>query len=176
MTRHFLRSTLAGAALVASAPLAFAQDCPIPDGSLRLLSNIHSAVEIVVDRIKSCGNPGLEVRANLTSQHAEIQGPALSVSPAEYNAIIIANSSLTALLNADLVRPLDDLVAAYGQQLAPNQLIKVDGRVVAIAFMANAQHLFYRKDILEEAGLTPPTTWEEVLAAAQVIRDKGIMQ
>ena len=172
---HLLRAGLAAALLTTTAPFAKA-DCALPDGSLRLLSNIHSAVEIVVGQIEGCGNPGLDVRANLTSQHAEIQGPALSVNPAEYNVVIIANSSLTALLNAGLVRPLDDLVAEYGQNLATNQLIKVDGEVMAIAFMANAQHLFYRQDILEEAGLEPPTTWEEALEAAKAIRDKGIMQ
>ena len=42
--------------------------------------------------------------------------------------------------------------------LQPNQLIKIDGKVMAIAFMGNGQHLFYRKDILEKAGLDVPTT------------------
>jgi len=47
---------------------------------------------------------------------------------------------------------------------------------MAVAFMANAQHLVFRTDVLEQAGLNPPTTYEEMLAAAKVIRDKGIMQ
>jgi ABC-type glycerol-3-phosphate transport system substrate-binding protein len=42
--------------------------------------------------------------------------------------------------------------------------------------MANAQHLVYRADVLEAAGLTPPKTYEEMLSAAQTIRDKGLMQ
>ena len=54
-------------------------------------------------------------------------------------------------------------------------MIKVDGKVVAIAFDANTQHLFYRKDILEKAGVQPPKTYEDVLAAAKAIKDKGIM-
>ena len=57
------------------------------------------------------------------------------------------------LLNAGTIRPLDDLVAKYGQKLTPNQLIKVDGKIMAIAMMVNAQHLMYRKDILEDLGL-----------------------
>ena len=46
---------------------------------------------------------------------------------------------------------------------------------MAIAFMANSQHMFYRKDILEKAGLKPPASYEDVLAAAKVIRDKKLM-
>ena len=56
-----------------------------------------------------------------------------------------------------------------------NQLIKINGKVMAIAFMANAQHLTYRADLLKAAGLEPPKTYEDVLAAAQVMRDKGII-
>ena len=66
----------------------------------------------------------------------------------------------------DLVRPLDDLIAKFGQVLQPNQLIKVDGKTVAIAFDANSQHLFYRKDVLDKAGVAAPKTYEDVLAAA----------
>jgi len=47
---------------------------------------------------------------------------------------------------------------------------------MAIAFMANAQHLFYLKDILDQVNLEIPTTYEEVLSAAKAIRAKGIME
>ena len=47
---------------------------------------------------------------------------------------------------------------------------------MAIAYMANAQHLFYRSDILDAAGVAPPKTYEEVLAAAKTIKDKGLME
>ncbi len=62
------------------------------------------------------------------------------------------------LLNDDLIRPLDEYVAKWGQQLQDSQLIRVDGKVMAIAFMANAQHLFYREDILTENGIAVPTS------------------
>ena len=42
--------------------------------------------------------------------------------------------------------------------------------------MANAQHLVFRADILAQAGLNPPTTYEEMLVAAAIIRDMGLMQ
>ncbi len=96
-------------------------------------------------------------------------------NPAEYTTAIIANSSIVALMNEDVIRPLDDLVAKHGASLKPNQLIKINGKVMAVAFMANAQHLVYRSDILEKAGVNPPKTYEEMLAGAKVIRDKGLL-
>jgi ABC-type glycerol-3-phosphate transport system substrate-binding protein len=47
---------------------------------------------------------------------------------------------------------------------------------MAIAMMANTQHLLYRKDILEELGIAVPTTWDEVLAAAEAIKASGKVQ
>jgi ABC-type glycerol-3-phosphate transport system substrate-binding protein len=100
----------------------------------------------------------------------------MSGNPAEYTSAIIANSSIVALMNADVIRPLDEFVAKYGQDLNRNQLITIDGQVMAVAFMANAQHLVYRSDILEQVGHDVPTTYEEMLEAAAAIRDAGIMQ
>ena len=46
---------------------------------------------------------------------------------------------------------------------------------MAIAFMANAQHLFYRQDILDAAGVGVPASYDDVLASAKAIKDKGLL-
>lgn len=163
------------AALMLGAGVAFA-DCGAPAGSVRILSNDFAALKVVADAAKECASDTVTVTANQTTEHKNIQGPALTVNPAEYTVAVVANNSIVPLLNDDLIRPLDDLVAKYGQDLQPNQLIKIDGKVMAIAFMGNGQHLFYRKDILEKAGVQPPKTYDDVLAAAAKIKEAGLMQ
>ena len=79
-------------------------------------------------------------------------------------------------MNEDLIRPLNDLVAKYGKDLQPSQLIKIGDNIMAVAFMANSQHLMYRADVLKEIGVEPPKTYEEMLSAAKIIREKGIME
>jgi ABC-type glycerol-3-phosphate transport system substrate-binding protein len=74
-----------------------------------------------------------------------------------------------------VIRPLDDLVAKHGQGLQKSQLITVDGNIMGVAFMANAQHLVFRADILDQLGIAPPTTYEEMLVAAANIRASGMM-
>ena len=78
-------------------------------------------------------------------------------------------------MNDDLIRPLDDLVAKHGASLNKNQLITIDGKVMAVAFMANAQHLYVREDILAQVGMDTPTSYEDVVAVGQAIKDAGIM-
>mgnify|MGYP001627857700 FL=1 len=46
---------------------------------------------------------------------------------------------------------------------------------MAIAMMVNTQHLMYREDILNDLGIAVPTTYDEVLAAAEKIRAAGVV-
>lgn len=163
------------AALVLGTGAAFA-DCGIESGSVRILANDFDALGIVIDEAKTCASDTVSVEANMTSEHKSLQVPALTIDPAQYTVALVANNSIVPLLNDDLIRPLDDLVAEYGDSLQESQLIRVDGKVMAIAFMGNAQHLFMRSDILEEAGIEAPTSYEEILEAAKVLREKGIME
>ena len=165
-----LSLTFALAATVAHA------GCGIGAGSVLILSNDFEALNAVIATAKECAGDGVTVTSNATTTHAELQVPALSGNPAEYTVKILANDSIVPLLNEGLLRPLDDLVAKYGQDLEPSQLIKIDGKVMAVAFMANAQHLTYRTDLLQAAGVAPPKTYEDVLAVAKAMRDKGVME
>ena len=48
----------------------------------------------------------------------------------------------------------------------------VDGTVWAVPDLASARALYFNKDILEQAGVTVPATWEELKAACQTIKEK----
>jgi len=139
-----------------------------------VVGNEFPAIQSVGAGAQEC--TGAEVSTNLTADHQQINVPGMQGNPAEYTTAIVANSSIVALMNEDVIRPLDDLVAKHGQNLKKSQLITIGGEVMAVAFMANAQHLVYRADVLEEIGVEPPKTYEDMLAAAEMIRSKGIME
>ena len=169
------RGLVCVAALIVSAAPAFA-DCGIAAGSVRILSNDFEALRIVNAGAEECATDAVTVTANATEEHKNLQVPALTGNPAEYTVAVVANNSIVPLLNEGLIRPLDDLVALYGQQLQPGQLIKIDGKVMAIAFMAYSQHLFLRQDILDAAGIAAPTTYEGILEAAVKLKEMGVME
>ena len=137
-----------------------------------VVGNEFPAIQTVGAGAKKC--KGAEVKTNLTADHQKINVAGMSSEPAEYTSAIVANTSIVALLNNDLIRPLDDLVKKYGSKLKKNQLITINGKVMAVAFMANAQHLVYRKDILEKLNISVPKTYEEMLSAAKKIRTSGL--
>jgi len=150
--------------------------CGISDGRVSIVGNEFPAIQAVGSAAAECAGGGVEVTKNLTADHQKINVQGMTGNPAEYTTAIIANSSIVALMVDDVIRPLDDLVAKHGQDIQKHQLVTVDGNIMAVAFMANAQHLVFRADILEAAGLNPPTTYEEMLVAASIIRDMGLMQ
>ena len=139
-----------------------------------VVGNEFPAIQTVGKGAQACN--GADVSTNLTADHQKINVAGMSGNPAEYTSAIIANSSIVALMNNDVIRPLDDLVAKHGGDLTKNQLITIDGKVMAVAFMANAQHLVYREDVLKKIGMKPPKTYEDMLAAADKIRKAGIME
>ena len=171
MIKKIFYSALAGASLLLSTPL-FA-GCEI-SARVSIVGNEFPAIQTVGSGAQEC--IGAQVTTNLTSEHQKINVPGMQGNPAEYTSAIIANSSIVALMNEDVIRPLDDLVAKHGKDLAPSQLIRIGDKIMAVAFMANAQHLMYRSDILDQIGVSPPKTYEEMLASAKLIRNKGIME
>ena len=172
---YFKTIALAGAvALMGSTAFAGGHAACEIGARVSIVGNEFPAIQTVGAGAQEC--QGGEVTTNLTADHQKINLPGMQGNPAEYTSAIIANSSIVALMNDDVIRPLDDLVAAHGEGLSQNQLITINGQVMAVAFMANAQHLVYRSDVLEQVGVEVPTTYEEMLAAAEAIRSQGILE
>ena len=149
--------------------------CSKPSGSINILANDFPALRTFVETAKGCKGSA-DFKVTHSSEHNKIAVPALTANPSEFSARIAANSSIVPLMNQDLIRPMDDLVKKYGKGIQDSQLITIDGKVMAVAFMANTQHLYYREDVLKELGIPVPKTYEEVVAASEKIRASGKMQ
>ncbi|MDA8746721.1 extracellular solute-binding protein [Litoreibacter sp.] len=176
--KHLKTALLGGVAIAAFASTAFADghSCDIGEGRVSIIGNEFPAIQTLGAGAAECASDTVKVTSNLTKEHKTIQVPGMSGNPAEYTVAIISNGSIAPLISDNLIRPLDDLIAKFAPDLPQQQKITLDGKVMAIAFMANAQHMVYRSDVLAEAGLEAPKSYEDVLANAKVLRDKGIMQ
>ena len=150
-------------------------DCNIKSGSINILANDFPAIRTLVETARGCKGSA-DFKVTHSSEHNKIAVPALTANPSEFSVRVAANSSIVPLMNGGLIRPMNDLVKKYGKGIQDSQLITIDGKVMAVAFMANTQHLYVRTDVLKENGIAIPKTYEEVVAAAEKIRAAGKMK
>lgn len=152
--------------VAAQAACAYENEVP-----LKSLTAGFEAWKAVTDAMAECGN----FTPELDQEFIQKQASALAAEPALYHIAGVANESIVPLVNDGLIRPLDDLVEKYGENLQPNQLIRIDGQVMGIAMMVNAQHLMYRSDIFDELGIEVPETYDDMTAAAETIAEADVV-
>ncbi|MEO0861300.1 MAG: extracellular solute-binding protein [Pseudomonadota bacterium] len=162
-----LAGVFAVSASSAALACSFQNEVPV-----KSLSAGFEAWKAVTDAMAECGN----VEAELDQEFRTKQPAAFAASPSLYQLGGVSNGTITPLLNEGTIRPLDDLVEKYGENLSPNQLIRINGDVMAVAMMVNTQHLMYRSDIFEELGLEVPTTYDEMLEVAAAIQEAGVVE
>ncbi|MFN4203815.1 MAG: ABC transporter substrate-binding protein [Tabrizicola sp.] len=69
----------------------------------------------------------------------------------------------------DLTEAAKDLIPQHFPSIIESQT--VNGKLVALPIFTDAPALYYRKDLLEKYGKTPPKTWAELTETAQMIQD-----
>ncbi len=171
-----LRTTLAAAAIALMPTGAFAECSVEGAGEVNVISNFFEALELLAGKMKECEGGDVTVDAKLTTEHRQETEKAFAAATSPFDAAAVANSSITLLQAKGQLRPLNDLVDKYRDQynIEDQMLIRFGDDIVAIAFMVNAQHLFYRRDIFEENGIEVPATYDELLAAAEALKAAGI--
>ena len=97
-----------------------------------------------------------------------------------YDALNVIPSWMPDLVRAGALEPLDPYVDEYGyreelQEIAPvyrdNQMT-VDGTIYGFPDDGDVFVFYYRKDIFEENGLEPPTTWQEFAEICNQLTEK----
>ena len=78
----------------------------------------------------------------------------------------------------DLLEPMDDVIASVGVDAfypRMRDVYKFKGHYIAATLNnQTSSNLWYRKDLFAAAGLAPPKTWDEQLAAAKALTRDGI--
>ncbi len=171
--RLFSALLLAGMLLVK--PAMGVADCEVKgSGEVDIISNSYPSLEVVNGAMEQCSKGDVKVSAKMTTEHKEETAQALSASSSPYDLAQVSNSTIPAFQAAGQLQSLNDLVAKYKESynLEDSMLIKFSDEVMAIAFQVNCQHLFYRKDLLEKHNISVPKTYDEVLAAAEILKNE----
>lgn len=72
------------------------------------------------------------------------------------------------MVTSGQVAPLDELFTDVKDDFTEGDLARnsIDGKIYGIQMIDDPQFLYYRPSLLEAAGVTPPTTFDELLGAA----------
>ncbi|NRA22818.1 MAG: extracellular solute-binding protein [Oceanospirillaceae bacterium] len=73
----------------------------------------------------------------------------------------------------------DRIPTNYSSQIFPGAWTTVEyaGKRYGMPWILDTKYLFYNTEMLTKAGIdTPPTTWDELLVQAKIIKDKGIVK
>jgi multiple sugar transport system substrate-binding protein len=143
-------------------------------GQVDVIGNAMPVVDHMAKAMSACTGSSFTVNVKVTDKaRAETEQAFSAVSP--FEVAQVSNGVFVNLHAKGQLQPITDLVAKYKTQykLEDRMLVTVGNDVFGIAFMANAQHMFYRKDALEKAGVQPPKTYDELLAALPKLRAAG---
>ncbi len=124
-------------------------------------------------------NPNVKVEVEVGGATSEQQQQYL-------NTVLASKDSALDLVLIDVIRPAQWAAAQWAEPLdsylgaekdatmarylpAYREANIVDGKVIALPYFADAQFLYYRKDLLEKHGVAAPKTWDELKAGATKI-------
>lgn len=143
------------------------------DTRINIVGNLVPALQHIARQMESCSRPGLKVSFKMTAAARTETELAFATAGASPVDLAVVSLALYANLQSNgQLQEMNDLVDKYRghYNIEDGMLVRVNGRVMAIAFMRNTQNLYYRKDLFDQLGLKPPTDYAEMVAAAQLLR------
>jgi ABC-type glycerol-3-phosphate transport system substrate-binding protein len=124
-------------------------------------------------------NPSVKIEIEVGGATSEAQQQYL-------NTVLAARDSALDLMLIDVIRPAQWAAAGWAEpfdaylgadkaKLLPTYLKayadadQVNGKLIALPFFADAQFLYYRKDLLDKYKRPVPKTWDELMETAQIV-------
>ena len=173
------RSLVAAAALAAVLPFAAQARCDklqnAKAGEINIIGNVFPALQHIAKEMESCTQGGLKVNFKMSANsRTETEQAFASTGPVPYDAAVVSGGIFATLNGLGQIQSMTDLVEKYKTKykIEENMLVRVNGQVMGIAFMQNAQNLYYRKDLFDKHGIKVPTSYADMLAAAKMLKDK----
>lgn len=135
--------------------------------------------ELFADFMKA--NPGINVKfeAFAVEQYATVLSTALAAGKGGDVIHTRAYGGLEQFAKAGYLLPLDPAnvpeLANLPDDAKASLTLRSDGKVYSFAFASQTLGLFVNNEVFKRAGLTPPTTWAEMITVSKALKDKGIV-
>ncbi len=131
-------------------------------------------LDYYAEEIESCNAvDNLDVSTQILQSadaQSEMRLAASSSGASPYDIIHASNSYIGEFADQGWLMPLNDLIEEYSEEYdlddIPQALwdsVTYDGDIYAVPIIVNTQHFMYNEEILEDAGVEPPQTYDDVL-------------
>ncbi len=149
------------------------------EGTVRILMESVPDTDIVVDLVDSFNEeyPGIAVEIETLGfdQMRDKLIASFQSSEPTYDLIVVDNPWMDDFVDAGFLQPLDDRITTTTDYAAEDffqplvDITEVDGVRYGVPFYNYALGYLYRTDLYEEAGLSVPSTLDELVANSQAL-------
>ena len=158
-------------------------DPPMEAAELNFMGWAFPITEYFADELEKCNEvDNLTVNIQLLDSASAEEQANLALAgggDSPWAVLHTTPARMVVLSEFDALLPLNDLVEQYREEYNLDDIPQpvwdaatIDGNIYGVPFMSNTMHLFYRMDLFEAHGLDVPTTYDEVMAACEVLKDE----
>jgi multiple sugar transport system substrate-binding protein len=158
---------------------AAGQDAPVEVTLWHMEQPPHRVerIQTLIDEFNAA-NPGIVVRQEPQNWGEIYQKAPAALAAGNAPELLFAIPDFTPIMKdvgavQDVSAFVEEMDAAHDLFDAAVAPYSYDDGIWAVPLYNMAHSLWYRKSVLEEAGIEPPTTWEELLAAAEALTGDG---
>jgi ABC-type glycerol-3-phosphate transport system substrate-binding protein len=177
--RRALACGVAVATLLATP--VFAQDASGELVILQWLGGSEGEMWTKLNEDFTARNPNVTIREVGLTVQGDARGPMRTALLGGEQVDIIINTwpaFRAELADAGIIAPIDDIWAEPGwdEDLAPSwkALSQTDGTTYGVTYTyGDRSGIWYKTEHLEKAGVEPPKTWEEFIAAIETLKGAG---
>lgn len=169
-----VHSKLIGSALVALL-VASVSTAALAQEAIRIIGHRSPSVEYysgVMQKALPEGRVSVELMP--IDKEMELASITMSSKSNAIDVLYLTDSSLKRFAANGWLAPLDDLWEKYRTEYKLDDFppavidsVSYNGHIYAMPILTNTELFYYRKDLFEQTGITPPKTMDEYLAAAE---------
>jgi raffinose/stachyose/melibiose transport system substrate-binding protein len=125
-------------------------------------------------------NPGITVNLETfeAANYNTILSTALAGDTGPDIMMVRAHGAFETVAAGGYLMPLDNTIVpgldALPAPALAAETLRADGKVYAVPFASQTMLIIYNKALFDQFGIAEPSTWEELMAAAQTLKDNGV--
>ena len=147
--------------------------------TINMIGWTYPIIDFYADELEACNAvDNIDVNTQLLdsgSAHDQLRLALGAGGTSPYDIIMVTQGDIESYVAEGWMMPLNDLIEKYEDQYQISDILgiddmTVDGMVYGLPMEQNTRHMFYRPDLLEKHMIAVPETWDDVIAACEVLQ------